>query len=275
MNGQARGQARLLPWTRSPSRSPSPSSSCSSAWSSSLLRARRARRRLPLRRLDHEPLVRRRTAGPRALPEDDRARALRVALDARARLRRVGDVARRLGAARAGYRPRVLRLPPGEPPRRLPLGGPRRAPPERGVQPVGRAPAALARVDRLAVLLPAAGGPRLPAGDVPRRRDDRHALPVLDPHARHQAPRPARVDHEHAEPPPRPPRDRPAVRRQELRRHLHRVGPPLRHVRARGGRAGVRHREGGLDAGTRWPRTSRTGASSRGCRVRRAPSRTR
>ena len=43
-----------------------------------------------------------------------------------------------------GGGPRHYALPPGQSPRRLPLGGARRAPPERGVQPVGGPAAALA-----------------------------------------------------------------------------------------------------------------------------------
>src|SRR4029078_10811017 len=65
--------------------------------------------------------------------------------------------------------PLVLRLSPGEPPRGLHVGGACRPPPERGVQPRGRAPTELAGSARRVALLHAARAGRLPTRDVRRR----------------------------------------------------------------------------------------------------------
>ena len=66
-------------------------------------------------------------------------------------------------------------------------------------------------------------------------------LSVLDPHARR---RPAELAHrtraQHALASSRAPRREPQVPGPQLRRRAHRVGPPLRHVHARGGGTGVR-----------------------------------
>ena len=78
-------------------------------------------------------------------------------------------------------------------------------------------------------------------------RDDehpQHALPVLDPYPpREAAPGAARVGAQHAEPSSRSSRREPQVHRQELRRHLHRVGSTPRDVPGRGGGARLRNGE--------------------------------
>ena len=51
----------------------------------------------------------------------------------------------------------------------------------------------------------------------------------------------ARVGAQHAVAPPRPPRAQPALHRPQPRRHADRLGPPVRDLRARGGRARLRH----------------------------------
>jgi hypothetical protein len=63
------------------------------------------------------------------------------------------------------------------------------------------------------------------------RRGAEPDLPVLDPH-RGDRPHAALVrgGDEHAVAPPRPPRDQPALSRQELCRGLHRLGPHARHL---------------------------------------------
>ncbi len=66
------------------------------------------------------------------------------------------------------------------------------------------------------------------------QRGGEPALPVLDPHRGDRpAPRAARVAVQHALAPPGPPRDEPRVPRQELRGDPDRLGPALRHLRAR------------------------------------------
>ena len=65
----------------------------------------------------------------------------------------------------------------------------------------------------------------------PRRQP---AVPVLDPHRHDPAARPVRGGAEHAVAPPGAPRQQPAVHRPQPRQHPDRVGPAVRHVRARG-----------------------------------------
>ena len=150
----------------------------------------------------------------------------------------------RLVAARMvglGARARVLRLllllePPARARERGLLGGARRASPEPVLQPLdGTAPDQQRRAFWLDVLL-ADGCRGRAARDVRRRGDRRPALPVLDPHRSGRQARLVRSLVRVAVEPPRASRGQRPLHRPQLRRHLHGLGPPLRHVR-RGSRA--------------------------------------
>ena len=140
--------------------------------------------------------------------------------------------------AQCGRHPRLgrhlLLEPPPQPREPLAVGHARRAPLERALQPLdGPAPAGRGGPhDERAVRHPRPG----------RRAAERHRerpraqphLPVLDPHRGGAVDRLARERPQHPLAPPRAPRHEPAVPRPEPRQHPHRLGPGLRHVRARG-----------------------------------------
>ena len=111
------------------------------------------------------------------------------------------------------------------------LGGSRRPPPERSLQSFDGVEAAeFGRAARLD-LLSADGDCERASGRVCRSGPDRSPLPVLDSH---RAGRQARLVRPRirlaVEPPGASRRQRP-VSRQELRRHSHRLGSPVRHLR--------------------------------------------
>ena len=163
---------------------------------------------LPAGRLDREPRLRRRAAAAGRLLRRLARHRLCVGLRSLPTGHDPVRLGGRVGRTVPRRGPLVLRLSPGEPPRRLHVGGARRPPPERGVQPLGRAPAELAGSARRVDLLHAVRALRLPAGDVRRRVGRQHALRVLATHARDRAPRPVRVDLQHAVRAPGPPRRR-------------------------------------------------------------------
>ena len=98
------------------------------------------------------------------------------------------------------------------------LGGARRPPPERGLQPRGRAPAGGAHELDVAPLLSAARARSACRRSSSLVHASQHALPVLDPHQLVGKPGPLEWILNTPAPPPRAPRDQPAVPRQELRR---------------------------------------------------------
>ncbi len=123
-----------------------------------------------------------------------------------------------VGGRPLGHRPRrgrllLLLVAPREPRGERALGGARGAPPERGLQPRGRAAAGHPDELHRPALLRAAGAARRAAHRV--RVDERaeHALPVLDPHRAVRQARLGRGLAEHAEPSPRPPCGEPPVSR--------------------------------------------------------------
>ena len=155
-------------------------------------------------------------------------------LCARLRARGTRHLAARVVGLAAGHR--LLRLllllePPARARKRGVLGVARGASPEPVLQPVdGPAADQQRRVARLD-LLPADGSRRRAARDVRGRGDRRPALPVLDPHrTRRQARLVRPLVRLAVEPSGAPRRQRP-LHRPQLRRHLHGLGPALRHVR--------------------------------------------
>src|SRR5690606_14928796 len=142
-----------------------------------------------------------------------------VALELAARLRRRGLLLL-LGA------PQPAPLQPA-------LGRAPAAPFQRGLQPLHR-PAQGRLPDRLRLaLLPAAGAARPAAAAVPDPARRAAGVPVLDSFAAYRPARLPRVVHGHAEQPPRAPRPERPLHRQEPRRRVHRLGPPVRHLRRR------------------------------------------
>ncbi len=79
-------------------------------------------------------------------------------------------------------------------------------------------------------LLSADGGRGRAPGGVCRGRPDRSPLPVLDPHRTGRQARLVRSRVRLALEPPGASRRQRPVSRQELRRHSHRLGPPVRHL---------------------------------------------
>ena len=159
-------------------------------------------------------------------------RALRGALRAGA----VAPADRRVvGLGRAVLRRRLLLLLVSSRLAREPRrSGPARRPPlQPALQLEHRAAPDVGADDLRAVLVVDAAG-RLRAVDGPARPGVVADLPVRDPHRAHRAPAAAdRGRGQHAVTPPRPPRLQRAVPGQELRRHPHHLGPPLRDLRAR------------------------------------------
>ena len=140
--------------------------------------------------------------------------------------------------------PGVLLEPPALPRDQPAVGGARGAPQQRGVQPGGRAAAELAARPVHVGVLPSAGADGDPVAGVRGLLLAEPALPVLDPHARGRAAGGGGgVGAEHPLAPPRAPRPQPEVPGPQPRRRADRVGPPLRHLPARGGGAGVRDHE--------------------------------
>ena len=183
-----------------------------------------------------------------------------------------------VGPALPPRRPRLLLVPPRlarEP--RL-LGQPRRAPLERPLQPLDGAAPDLGADDLPAVLAGAAAA-RLRAVDGPAGPELVAHLPVRPAHRAHRAPALAPGEGaQHALAPPRPPRLQRAVPRPQLRRDPRRLGPALRHLRARGRARPLRpdDERGVVQPGPRrLPRVRRAlgatsarraaGASARGC----------
>jgi hypothetical protein len=120
------------------------------------------------------------------------------------------------------------------------LGRARRAPPEPGVQPLHRtAPDEFRRVARLD-LLPAHGHRRHPPRSIRGLRRRQSPLPVLDSHRADRKARLVRPLVQLALQPPRAPRGQRSLHRPQLRRHLHGLGSPVRHLRRRGREVRVR-----------------------------------
>ena len=120
-----------------------------------------------------------------------------------------------------------------------------------------------------AAVLPAARALVLAGADRDRLRHQ-PALPVLDPHRADRPARAARVGVQHAVAPSRPPRRERAVPRPQLRRHPDRVGPLVRHLRARARARALRAHQEHRDASTR---CSPPSTSSWRCSATRSPRR--
>ena len=137
----------------------------------------------------------------------------------------------------ARARPRLLLAPPLLAPRAHRLGRPPGAPLQRVHELRHRAAAEVEPVVRV-LLLAAAAAARLRAVDALRRVRRQPDLPVLRAHRDDRQDVAAdRADLQHAVAPPRAPRQRSGVPRQELRRHPHHLGPHVRHVHRRSGSA--------------------------------------
>ena len=135
-----------------------------------------------------------------------------------------------VGAADRRPGPRVLPPAPLRAPGAHRLGGAPGASLQRVLQLLHGAAAEVESVGR-GDLLGAVPAARLRAVDALRRLRLQPDLPVLPAHRAHRhdvAPDRARLQHALA--PPRPPRQRPGVPRQELCGHLHHLGPDVRHV---------------------------------------------
>ena len=114
--------------------------------------------------------------------------------------------------------------------------------PERRVQPQHGAAPDRDRLRRFRVLHSAVSRGRSGCSGDHGRQPQSH-LPVLGAHRAHPPARAARMDFRHALQPSRAPRAQSRVHRQELRRRLHSLGSPVRHVpgRARGRAVRLRH----------------------------------
>jgi hypothetical protein len=144
------------------------------------------------------------------------------------------DQRRRTGRAVRARRLRRLLVPPRLPPGANAVGHARSPSLHDPLQSDGGGPP---RLDRTAVgsgvVLPAARRRRLPPA-----RDHGHdraqpALSVLPAYRARPAPRRARMGAQHADAPPGASCRKRGLPRQELRRRLHRLGPPVRHLRRR------------------------------------------
>src|SRR5713101_2189086 len=151
--------------------------------------------RVPIQRRAGRSLLRDDPAGPTGLLRGCAGRWLPLAVPAP--LLHAAGTGRVAGRVLRG-RPHLLLVAPPQPPGELPLGGARRAPPERGLQPGGRPPAGGAvGVDHLAVP-PAAGAGGRAAGGLCDGGVVLHALPVLDPHRAGREARLVRTRLQHA-----------------------------------------------------------------------------
>ena len=212
------GPARTARWTATGS-SPwrSPSSSCSSG-SSCSWPAAAAPERLPPGGRGGRPGLRDGAAAGAGVRRRGAAGGLRLGLRALAS-RHAGR--RRTGALGAGVRrASTSSTTGGTAPAtgERALGGARRSPPERGLQPGGGAPAGRRHQLHLPAVLPSDGAPRRAARRLRDRAGALDPLPVLDPHRAGRKARAAGVGPQHALAPPRAPRHQPALPRQQLRR---------------------------------------------------------